>query len=189
MGILLSLLFSFLAQSIRFDKKVDNAREKVLERQHLQLRLQDILMGLTGEAHSSSLYTQSFPNEKIESLVVNFDNGIDLDPSFSGKLIGRLFLDEKNNLSFVYWPEEKGKESIWRQETLLSDVSSCTLSFLNPDIDKETKSCSLWLERWPKEKEGIPSIIRMAITQKDNPNDPLHFAFRLPQSTPIPTWL
>lgn len=186
MGMVLSILFSFMVQSMRVDKKMEKARESILERQALQIRLSDILTTLSFQFDSPSLYTQKFPKEEKESLVTIFDNGVDPDPAFSGTVIGRIYLDENKHLCLAYWPfqgEEHNRP--WRKEVLISNVSDFSFSFLRSSSDAQ-KSQTLWENCWPKKNSLAPSIVRLILKQKDGT---LQFAFRLVHAHSIPTWI
>lgn len=189
MAILLSLLFSFMVQSLRVEKKMEKARSAILERQNLQIRLQDLFTTISPGAEHPALYTQLFPKEKKISLVTLFDNGIDPDPLFSGIVIGRIYLDELNNLCLVYWPRDPFINRHWRKEILISDISDMSFQFLTTDENVDLKNSlhikAVWLNSWIKGKKGIPSIVRMMIKQKETT---LQFAFRLTNSNPTPTY-
>lgn len=186
MATVISLLFSFMVQSLRVEKKIEKARLAILERQHLQIRIQDLLTTLSPYGGLPALYTQKFPKEEQESLIACFDHGIDPDPSFSGVVTGRIYIDEDHNLCLVCWPCEGEKKQQWRKEILLPNVSSFSVQFLASSMQghpKHTKT--IWNTSWPKNKGTLPSIIRMTIKQKDTA---LQFAFRLPNVNPIPTY-
>ena len=190
MAMLMTLLFSFLVQNTRVEKRMESARIAILERQNLQTRLQDLLTSLSRATLLPPLYTQTFPKEEKESLVVLFDNGIDPDPAFSGTLTGRLYLDEKRNLCLVSWPLAPDKNRPWRKEVLLSKVSDFSLQFLGEKKEAEpllkpiTPSAG-WHARWSKERIDLPSLIRLYVRQGETP---LQFAFRLPTADPIATY-
>jgi hypothetical protein len=190
MSLLLTVLFSFLTQHLKVEKKMEKARAMILERQHLQTRLQDILTSLNHSAPQPPLYTQMFPKEERESLIVVFDNGIDPDPLFSGTLIGRIYLDEKKNLSLAVWPLELEKERHWRKEVLALQVVDFSFQFLGEkkEADPKVKSITAhagWHPSWPEDRKNTPSLIRLTLRQG---GAPLEFAFRLPTATPIATY-
>lgn len=185
MGILLSLLFSFLMQTVRVEKKMETARASVLERQNLQMRLQDIFISLSPQKNCG-LYTQQFPKEEALSLVVTFDNGIDPNPYFSGPVLGRVYLDNKKNLCLAYWPIDPVKNRPWRKEILASEVLDYSFQFLGAPSEKEAShSPAIWHSDWSPSQKTIPSTIRLILKQKTGS---LQFAFRLPNSHTIPTF-
>lgn len=173
MSMLLVFLFSFLAQNMRMEQKMEQARSALLERQNVQLRLQDLFTSLTRAQLQSPLYTQPLSDDDTPSLILHFDNGIDPDPAFSGPLLARLYL-ENQNLCLVFWPlEEKNK---WRKEILLTHVTHLSYQFLH---EKN------WLISWPKERTDVPPLIRLQLQQEGRP---LQFAFRLPLAEPFITY-
>ena len=190
MAMLLSLLFSFLVQSLRVESKMEKAREQILERQNLQVRIQDILTSLRITGKGSPLYTQKFPKEENYSLIALFDNGIDPEPPFSGAVIGRIYIDENQDLVLSYWPSDSDeKERHWRKEILFANVSDIQLFFLSPD-ERESfihteRPKVLWDRYWSKERITPPSMVRLMIKQSD---ETYEFGFRLPNSHPIPTY-
>ncbi|HSX13389.1 MAG TPA: type II secretion system protein [Chlamydiales bacterium] len=186
MGILLSILFSFMVQNMRVDKKMENARKSIIERQNLQIRFQDILTTLAPVENSPSIYTQKLPKCETESLITIFDNGIDPDPLFSGVVIGRIYLDEHKNLCLAYWPYHIHEQNRhWRKETLLTDISDFSFTFLRSSSDAR-KSLNLWENSWPENNTQAPSIVRLILKQN---NGTVQFAFRLVHTHTIPTWI
>ena len=173
MGIILAFLFSSMQRSSQLETKIETARTHLLERQHLQARLQDLFLSMT------KLYTKRFPKEKCDSLVMTFDNGIDPEPHFSGQVLGRIFLDEQKNLCLGLWPIEKiNSKNPWRKEILFSQVENFAFSFFEntPEIDKK----HLWTAHWKQETRKLPCMARLSLSQKENP---LVFAFFLPSAT------
>ena len=162
----------------------------ILERQNVQTRLQDLFTSLNRASSEPALYTQLFPKERRESLILTFDNGVDPEPSFSGTLIGRLYLDEKNDLCLALWPMGNSKELSWRNEVLLSNVVDFSIQFLGEKKEANPKIQSIsphagWHPNWPKERGDLPSLIRLTVHQKE---ESLKFAFQLPVSEPVATY-
>ena len=189
-SLLLTFLFSCLKQHLRVGMRIEAARTEILHRQNLQTRLQDLLTSLSYSPSQSTLYTRPFPPQGKESLVLLFDHGIDPDPLFSGKLLGRIYVDEKQNLCLAMWPIEHSKNRPWRKEILLPHVSNASFQFLgdkkeaNPKIEPVTPQLG-WHESWPKERGDLPFFIRLSLSQGDTSLD---FAFRLPTATPVVTY-
>lgn len=183
-----------MARSAQFETKINSARVALLERERLQIRLQDIFLSL--EQKNGSIYTKKIPKESCSSLVVRFDNGIDPDPMFSGCVLGRIFLDKEKNLSLAVWPEKSDEaKRPWRKEILLSNIDRFHVEFLcrNPtplppsEISRNVKSEKkyVWESSLPKEKNEIPIIIRLTAFQQETP---LSFAFFPPSSEEIITY-
>ncbi|MES2273828.1 MAG: hypothetical protein V4487_06515 [Chlamydiota bacterium] len=192
----MTFLFSFFVESTKVEKKLEQARNEITARQHLQMRLQSVFSGISRETEFSPLYSKFFADGKKDSLIAIFDNGIDPDPAFSGPVIGRIYVDSTKNLSLAIWPIEKGKKGVWRKEILLPSVGVFEFEFLaekkggEPDKKEKTRSVNTtieWKSRWPKNRMDAPSIIRLILTQ-ENQKSPVHFSFLLPSSLPIVTY-
>lgn len=178
---MLTYLFSFFVESAKLEKRIDEARTEIVSRQLLQTRLQTLFSNLKKGSFQTTFYTKQFPDEKNQSLLLLFDNGADPDPSFSGAVLARIFLDENKHLSLALWPAEKGKNHPWRKEILLSNVASYSFEFLK----KERQTPLEWVSKW-KPSPTIPCIVRLSVVQAEK--QPLRFAFFLPSSEPIPTY-
>lgn len=195
-AMLLTFLFSFLVESSKIEKKLDQARMAITARGHLQTRLQSILSSVSHHSLEASLYTDTFDKEKQPSLVAYFDNGIDPDPAFSGAVLGRLFLDESHNLSLAIWPLDKNKAHLWRNEILMSGIESYEFAFLGrnsaPEQKKKEKiepinGAFAWRSLWAKSESRVPSMIRLTL-QEERAKEPLRFAFILPQPDGLVTY-
>ncbi len=193
-ALLLSCVFGFWVGSVKTEVKLCKTREEGLARAYVQTRLEQIFTGLIAGDPKGSIYTQD------ESLVVVFNNGIDPDPSFSGPILAKIYLDEEHNLALALWPKEevKKKERIWRKEVLLRNVSQCNWEFLGEKqgiSTPEKKRVAVrsvngsleWCSNWPLSFAGIPAVVRLVIALPDTV--PLHFAFRVPAGALIPTYM
>lgn len=198
-AVLLTLLFSFLVESAKLETKLDTARATILAREHLHMQLQTIFSSIDRSSLKEPFYTKHFPEEKGDSLVVLFDGGIDPDPAFSGSVVGRIYLDETNNLSLVTWPLDKEKRDRWRKEILLSQVERFEFEFLQnansksslPPPSKKEKVRKvtaelLWRTQWPKARGELPSMIRLTVWGKQK--EALQMAFLLPTPEPMVTY-
>jgi hypothetical protein len=190
-AILLTLLFRFLVENTRFEQKVDQATQAVLERQRTIERIDSILTSLESpEKGGSFFYTAEFPDDVVtKSLVVSFNAGIDPDPEYSHVLTARIYLTEQGELMLGYWPQNKKS---YRTEVLLQHVHNLEWQFLGPKLDKDPKVPVIaghwaWLKDWPKNREGMPEIVRLQLWcgpgKSKDPN--LQLAFVLPVLTPV----
>ncbi len=187
-AILLTFLFSFFVETAKLEKKLETARTAISNRGHLQTRLQHVFSAIDRGGSEPFLYTEVFEKEKTPSLVLLFDNGIDPDPAYSGTVLGRIYLDDENNLSLASWPNQKEKKSPWRKEVLLPHVKSFQFEFLgdrnNPEKKEAIKTITpnlAWRTVWGKSQMQLPSLIRLEVEEK-NEKEPLHFAYLLPAS-------
>lgn len=171
------------------EQKCELAHAAVLARQRIQMRLQDLFMTLSSE-QPSPLYTLHFPNEKQESLVIRFDNGIDPNPAYSGTVTGKLYLDEEHQLCLALWPLDKSENPYWRKEVLASHIKNFSFQFLG--LKKKSTGLALntayaWHPRWELERATeIPSQIRLFLYEMDGTL--LQFAFCLATAEPVATY-
>lgn len=177
-----------MARSAKFEIKIESARKALLERQHLQTRLQDLFLSLQRD-RLPPIYMQRFPDEKKESLVAIFDNGIDPDPIFSGPVLGRIYLDGQQNLSLAIWPLERSeKKRPWRKEILLSRIDDFHFQLLGKKTESNNQSVNTqfaWADRWPKNRQETPTMVHLFVTQN---GIPLTFAFFFSSPEPIITY-
>lgn len=173
------------------EKKFESVHSKILARQRLQTRLQDLFMTLNISA-SSPLFTEKLSQEKKESLILTFNHGIDPDPAFSGSVLGKLYLDEEKNFCLALWPIDAKKEKAlpWRKEILFSHIEDFRFEFLgekikanDPVLAASQKSSYVWHTEWESSRNAIPSQIRLTLSTQDQTL--IQFAF-FPM-TPSPT--
>jgi len=195
-AILLTFLFSFFVESAKIEKKLDTTRMAIMNRSHLQTRLQTVLTSIDRSQMAPFFYTKQFDKEKTLSLIAIFDNGIDPDPAFSGSIIGRIFLDRENNLCLATWPITKGKNRPWRKEILFPKVKHFEFAFLGEKTAAEhgAKESSVpitatlaWKSAWHKNVHEVPGIIRLTLYEETQ-SKPIQYAFILPITEPFITY-
>jgi hypothetical protein len=184
---LLFVLFSFFTSSVKMENKLKLAEKALLERQHVSQRLQSIITSIiptSDKESSSALYTQQFPEEEGESLVIYFDHGIDPDPAFSGPSLARIYLNKQHQFCLAIWPKEREKgKTFVRHEVLLEGIDHFAFQFLTRKLDE-----SIAWEKNLSENENRPisSLIRLDLWedggQEKEPS--LQFAFILPSTEP-----
>ncbi len=193
-AILIRCLFSFYVQSSKLEIELNDMKRAILEKAHLQSRLQNLFSNLSSNS-LDPIYTKKTDDEK-NNLILITDQGIDPDPLFSGLVCSRIFLDDKENLVLGTWPIENKKNLPWRQEILFKDVESFSFLFLsNKDLKENSKDeivipiskKTSWRSQWLRSQLGLPSIIRLQVTKK-NEDLPIDFAFFVPSSGPLVTF-
>lgn len=188
MTTLITFLFSFFVQSAKIEKKLDTARMCTNFRGHLQTRLQTVFTSVDRSAVDSYFYTKLLGKEPHLSLIVLFDNGIDPDPSFSGTILGKIYLDHEKNLCLCSWPLTSTENHLWRNEILFPKIEDFEFEFLGENSPpehgvKETRRAInanlIWRSHWPKSLHGMPSVIRLNVYEEGN-KEPTRYAFLLP---------
>ena len=154
------------------------------------MRLSSLVTSIVPRSSLSTSSGSSFYTS--DGLIAIFDNGVDPDPSFSGPIIGKVFVDSDSNLVLALWPLEKMEKNFYRKEILLPNVQKIRFQFLAKknaqQIDPKAVSINSnleWRTDWPKNRWDIPSIIRMIVQQK---NQEIGFAFTAPILEPIVTY-
>jgi hypothetical protein len=113
-----------------------------------------------------------------QTLLFAFDNGVANELSFTGEVLGRLFVDSRDRLTLLIWPaRSKWKEDLPdpRREVLLTGVKKLTFQFLAlPE-----NGAPQWKEQWNKEDKEIPGMVKMNLTYSDNKEE--SFIFLIPQ--------
>lgn len=120
-AILIGILFYTQTNMATAQAKVEKAKTVVLDRQRLLLRLNQIL---NSETHFN------FANNR---LILKYDNGIDYDRKFSGRVTSMLYLED-GKVCLSTW----GETDIWRADVLMEGIK--TLSFQFFDSEKNTWS-------------------------------------------------
>lgn len=170
LGMLLAFLFFSLRDQMQMEVKMEGMSLELSQRLQFQHRLQDICLALTFEAEGG-LFTKIDPDTKETRLYFTFDQGIDPDPLFSGKVQGELFL-EKGQLCLQIQPD-KAEGSV-RQEVLIESVEHCVFSFLDEK--------GALFKDWEPSKELPPRECRIEIQKKGEKVPyvffpPTHFAW------------
>lgn len=173
------------------EQKCESTHAIVLARQRVQMRLQDLFMTLS-IGGQNPIYTARFPNETKESLIVEFDNGIDPDPRFCGSVVAKLYVDRQKNFCLALWPNGADAEEglVWRNEILTPKIKEVSFEFLGKrkKLASQSQNASFaWHPKWEKERAPeIPSQIRLVI--EENEGTPIQYAFCLPIYDPIITY-
>jgi len=168
-SILITILLKIYFQLPKVEKKIDDIKQKTYPVSYTQVKLSKVFNKLIPPQNLSPLakkyppLSTYCPQEQEESLLVIFDNGIDMDPNFSGEVIGRIYVNkESNTLELIIWPIDGKKHSKnFRKEVLLENVSSFTLNFFDPTPDTEEKD-PLWATTW-EEKSYFPPMIKIEL--------------------------
>lgn len=201
LAVLLSALLGFYQQIEKFQQKITQQKQENFRYFYLQYRLGQVLPKILNnfpldkdtKSHKLKkfyLYSSNRGNAiKNNSLVFVFDNGIDGNPLFSNRDIGRLYIDKDSNLCLSVWPapiEVDSSNPPMRQEILLDKVSSLSFEFyLPPRPNKDDKPVDpqheqyhgKWLpledldkiEYETEDDRELPPILRIIIEKDSNP--------------------
>ncbi len=170
-GILLTTTLHFFQEYAKTQTKLRVAKENVLRRSFLQLRLNQLFTKASLLEKEEVGSSPEFYSEN-EALIFDFENGIDFEPAFSGPLIAKLYVS-KNELLLEF----QAKNGATRKEVLLPNIKSVAFKFFDQDEGN-------WVNLWSKEKTMTPPIITLKIQEK-KVNEALDFSFFFPSETPI----
>lgn len=132
------------------------------------------------------------------NLIASFNNEVRVVPSFSGDVIGCLYVDLNNNLALASWPLSTSKPHVhFHKEILLEDVVSIAYKFYAPykkaqAISKKNNHLepeeNTWLSEWLQSYEQMPAIVKITVQKQSKKAPPQTFvlSFVLPKSKTYP---
>lgn len=148
-AILFSVLFVKIRDFVYLRKEIASTEKECLERQMLQIRLQELFSSLSCLEKDGIYFAPLYGNnQKIHFQVVN---ECDPNPSFVDTLAFTLWLDVRTKNIILSCKTTNGFE---REETLATKVKSCSFSFYS---EKETK----WKSAWEQSSKDSPIFIQV----------------------------
>lgn len=172
LGVLLSAYFQ--AESLSRDGA--RLQREIQPKRALAVRLEEIFTALEAPKQNEQFFFTPVNGE----LLFSYHHGANLDPSFSGEVLGRLFLDDKGHLVMLTWPPRKlwpeGGFPSFRREVVLEEIENVSFRFF---ATAQGTIAARWVDFWSKETEDLPGIIEVTITPKNA--SPETFFFFVPQ--------
>lgn len=193
LSMLLVFVFGFFRELSQLTSMTEKAQKESFQMRYLESRLGFIFERIVNENEKSRkffFYTQ--PNSKnispSPSLILSFNNEVRLDPTFSGDVLGRLYVDDEKRLCLATWPLHVDDPFQYLQEEVLIDnVENVKYSFYaaperiqsdkditsgdKVDSEKKTPAKDQWHEEWAMSYEQMPSIMKMVIQVAKNSED------------------
>ncbi len=142
-AILFGVLFSKVREFAFLRKECKSLEAECLERQAVQIRLQEVFSSLASSESAGSFYTQS------SSIHFQIEKTLDIDPSFIGKMQCSLS-QEGEQLQF----KMVGKAGQSRSEVLATKIKGLSLRFFSA---KE----KTWAENWSKSSLDFPAFLSL----------------------------
>jgi len=147
----LTFLNLFFYQADLLGKKADVRAEESFKKRVLLSSLSRVM---------PRIFPDRFLLSDEGGLLFDFDNGVQFDPLFSNRVIGRLFLSSEGELLLALWPEQK----LWKDLTelpikkkvLLDRVEALRFSFYSPSLGS-------WVEKWEDEELKLPPLVKIAV--------------------------
>lgn len=147
--ILMTLTF-FYQQVTQMGIEVDQISSNNFNMRYIETRLAAILPKAISETDKKndfvffSVGDEGITKPGSQSLIFTYDNQVNLDKSFSGHVLGRIYLDNKGNLAIAYWPSPKRWENEEnppiKKEVLLQGVENLAFEFYVAPLTKQKQS-------------------------------------------------
>lgn len=194
LSMLLVFVFGFFRQLSEVNRMADQAQKESFQMRYLETRLSFIFERIVNEktgARTFYFYTQ--PSHKdfsaSSSLILTFNNEVRLEPSISGDVLGRLYVDLNHRLCLALWPLHVSQPHSYLQEEILCEhVANISYSFYAPpervqsnkeitsgeeiDPEKKTPEKDKWHEgEWLLTYDQMPAIIKMVVQIAKKPEE------------------
>lgn len=163
LSLAIGFLFRYLTHVARIDCAMQHTEEQSADTSRAAARLSILFQKAT------SLLVEYKEGEPI--LILRFDNGVDPDPLWSGKMVGRLRRTEEGDLLFSYAPEGRRIDTP-REEILFPQVADVEWTFWKGGDP-------IWITEW--RERTLPPTIRLKVGRRAH--ESLQFAFFT--STPL----
>jgi hypothetical protein len=174
--IILGVLLSAYFQAESLSRDGERLQREIQPKRALSARLDEIFIDLEPPKQNEQFFFTPVEGE----LLFSYHNGANLDPSFSGEVLGRLFVDDKGHLVMLTWPPRKlwpeGGFPPFRREVLLEEIETIAFRFF---ATAQGTTAARWVDIWPKEAQDLPGIIELTITPRNA--TPEIFLFFVPQ--------
>lgn len=200
--VLLLIIFTFFKEMSTITNLTEVKQKESFKLRYVESRLAFFFERIVNENQSGrDFYFFAGPTpygqSSFASLVFTYDNKIRLDPTFSGDVLGRLYVDNQKNLCMATWPLHADDPSKHMQkEVLLENVTDLKFhlyaapeklisrNFISaPVIDPNIPTRNHWYtDEWKMAFQEMPVIIEIDIAIGDNPVKKWEFAFVLPSS-------
>lgn len=186
--LVLTTLIFFYRQINDINSKMEKLEKSAFEQSYIELRLAQVMSQAVPPNNNDAFFYTN-----VNSLVLSFMNGVDLDKKFSNLVLGRFYLDKNKNFCLATWPSPKtwkaGEPIPMKKEVLLSDVDAVSYDFFVPpekDRSRISKGSitvepkATWHKDWSKDYKQLPAMIRIHLTKKGG--EVLTFAYPFPNS-------
>jgi hypothetical protein len=194
LSVLLMFVFGFFHELSKLTHLSEQAQKESFQMRYLESRLGFIFERIVNENEKSRtfyFYTEP-PQNKISespSLIFTFNNEVRRDPTFSGDVLARLYVDSDHRLCLAIWPlHVKDPFSYLQEEVLCDNVAAVSYSFyaapqaVNSDkeittkkqegIEKKTPEKDKWHEdEWLLTYEQMPSIVKIVVKMAEDAKD------------------
>ncbi|MCB1213605.1 MAG: type II secretion system protein [Chlamydiia bacterium] len=186
-AILLTALMGIYRELTFVQSDLTENRQKIFQIVHLQKRLQDALTHALsfGKNKKKNVYFYTSNREDpsgFPRLIFTYDNGIDLNPLFSGNVIGAILLEksDRGRLLLRRWPLKScipNQTPPIQDEILLDGVEAINFSFFYPrnpleEVTNQNQSsqdvisipADTWFTSWDYSYKRLPAVVKIELT-------------------------
>lgn len=191
LSILLVFVFGFFRELSELTRVTEQSQKESFQMRYLETRLGFIFERVVNENKTDRtffFYTQPANRSfsLTQSLILTFNNEVRLDPTFSGDVLGRIYVDPEGRLCLAIWPLFVSEPFQYLQEeVLMNHVVNVSYSFYAApekvkdakeivsgdkiDAEKKTPEKDKWHEEWAMTYAQMPSMMKMTIEVAKNP--------------------
>lgn len=194
LSMLLVFVFGFFRELSELTRMTEQSQKESFQMRYLESRLGFIFERVVNEndkARTFFFYTQP-ANRNVShstSLILTFNNEVRLDPTFSGDVLGRLYVDTDGRFCLAIWPlSVDDPYQFLQEEVLIENVVNMRYSFYAApervknakdiaagtkiDAEKKTPEKDTWQEEeWALTYDQMPSLIKIKVEAAKNPDD------------------
>jgi hypothetical protein len=183
LSIVLVFLFGYFRDLSEINRMADQSQKESFQMRYLESRLGFIFERLVNEKLSAGtffFYTEPPLQGKTlsTSLILTFDNEVRIDPTYSGDVLGRIYLDQDHSLRLGIWPlHTEDPSEHFQEEVLMEEVKEVRFEFYaapekikdskeihTKKIDPNTPQKDYWhQDEWAMAYKQMPSIIKVKI--------------------------
>ena len=189
--VILSMMLVFYDQVDRANSALEKEQNSSFRKLYLSTRLAAAIpktISFNDQDKDFFFFTSSgidsFAKSGTSSLIFAFDNGVKLDPLFSNHVIGRLYVNHKDQLCLATWPSSKRwKDDIppMKNEILYEHVDALSFEFFIPPakdrqmiLDKNKikipkneniplEMAGDWKKEWHQEYKDLPALMKILV--------------------------
>ena len=155
--ILIAFIFFYINFFTRTSKKIEIAKEKVLNRAFLQVKLNKIFSNIE---QPKNFYTKG--KDRDISLFFSFENGVDINKEFCGLINARILLKNDNLvIETCSFKENILKIDKRREQVIFKNIKNIKFKFFDSRISEKENE----FLKWEENTQYVPEIIFLDIEE------------------------
>ena len=202
LSVLLVLIFGFFREVTTLSNLAEVKEQESFKLRYLDSRLAYLFERIVHEKAKDRTFYFYLDEPKdgvsaFPSLVFTYFNEARADPTLSGDVLARLYVNRDNKLCLAVWPIHALQPwEFVHKEILLEHVEKLDFelyaapervsgkNFITTnEVDPNKPERNVWHQNhWPRSFQGIPAIIKLTIQTDRKDREKWEFAFVLPSS-------